>query len=138
MSNGVSPRHQLAKCRFGLLIICLALCAIHAQMAMAEPQRSAAAAASSEYDELIRTALAEMDAGNFAEARALFGKAHAMQPSARTLRGLGYVEFELRRYTQSVRYLRSALQESKRSLEPALRREVERMLERADAYTGRF
>ena len=126
----------IARATCGLLVVCLCA-AVPVTRVHADP-RGAARASVSDYEELIRTALVEMNAGNFAEARALFLKAHDIQPSARTLRGLGYVEFELRRYTVSVRYLRAALLEKKRALEPALRKEVERMLQRALTYTGHF
>jgi hypothetical protein len=88
------------------------------------------------YSALIRTALAEMDARNYAEARALFAKAHALQPSARTERGLGTVEFELRRYTVAAAHFRAALSSAVRPLDEAMRREVEAALARAISYTG--
>jgi hypothetical protein len=88
------------------------------------------------YSALIRTALAEMDARNYAEARALFAKAHALQPSARTERGLGTVEFELRRYTVAAAHFRAALSSAVRPLDEAMRREVEAALARAIGYTG--
>ncbi|HMJ02173.1 MAG TPA: hypothetical protein VK506_04475, partial [Conexibacter sp.] len=85
---------------------------------------------------LIRTALAEMDAHNYAEARVLFGKAHALQPSARTERGLGTVEFELRRYNVAAAHFRAALASAVRPLDEGMRREVEQALARAISYTG--
>jgi tetratricopeptide (TPR) repeat protein len=88
------------------------------------------------YAALIRTALAEMDARNYAEARVLFAKAHALQPSARTERGLGTVEFELRRYTVAAVHFRAALASAVRPLDDAMRREVEQALARAISYTG--
>src|SRR5262245_12806154 len=54
------------------------------------------------YEQLITRALTEFDARNFAEARALFLQAHALRPTARTLRGIGVTEFELRNYVDSV------------------------------------
>ena len=88
------------------------------------------------YAALIRTALAEMDAHNYAEARVLFANAHALQPSARTERGLGTVEFELRRYTVAAAHFRAALASAVRPLDEAMRREVEQALARALSYTS--
>ena len=42
---------------------------------------------------LIGDAVAEYDAGHFQEARALFRQAHERQPTARTLRGIGMLNY---------------------------------------------
>jgi hypothetical protein len=102
----------------------------------ATPPAAAVPSVEERYSALIRTALAEMDARNYAEARALFLKAHALQPSARTERGLGTVEFELRRYTVAAAHFRAALSSAVRPLDQAMRREVEDALARAISYTG--
>lgn len=104
----------------------------------AVPATAQASPSEREYKESIRRALAEMDARNYAEARSLFLKAHALQPSARTLRALGNVEFELRRYAQSMRYLRAALANDVRPLTAEMKLEVNQALERALGFTGRF
>jgi hypothetical protein len=47
--------------------------------------------------------VAEFEAGHLEDSRALFTRAHSTQPNARTLRGLGIAEFELRKYVESAR-----------------------------------
>jgi hypothetical protein len=128
----------------------LAVPLFHAQRAQAEtpaepappiivaPQPAAALAPneSPEYRTAIDAAVLEHDAGHFVEARAQFLRAHAISPNARTLRGLGMVEFELRNYGECVRYLELALKSDVRPLDENLRRETELLLERAKAYVG--
>jgi hypothetical protein len=93
---------------------------------------------SSEYRELIEQALAEHAAHNFAEARALFQRAHAIYPNARTLRGLGMMEFELKRYVECIDLLEQALASRVRPLDAALREHTEGLLQRARAFVGRY
>ena len=90
------------------------------------------------YRALIDEAVSEYEAGNFEESRALFGQAHALMPSARTLRGLGMAEFELRNYTSSAGYLEQALASRSRPLDGELREKTEVLLERANRFIGRF
>ena len=89
------------------------------------------------YDELIAQAVREFDTRNFAEARALFSKAHALRPNARTLRGIGITEFELRNYVDSVARLEEALASPVRPLEGELRAQTEASLARARTFVGR-
>jgi len=86
---------------------------------------------SPEYQRAIRSALAEFDAGNFPEARALFSTAHELYPNARTYRGLGFVEFELRNYVDAIAHLEAALSSDKKPLEGDVRRSTEELLLRA-------
>ena len=90
------------------------------------------------YERTIRQAVAEFDAGHWAEARALFEEAHAIAPSARTLRGLGMCAFELREYAEAVRALRASLESTERPLTRLQREQVEDLLARARAFIGRF
>ena len=90
------------------------------------------------YEALVTRAVAEFEARNFAEARALFLQAHALQPTARTLRGIGVTEFELRNYVDSVMRLEEALASKVRPLEGELRGQTEAALERARAFVGRI
>jgi hypothetical protein len=95
-------------------------------------------AAGEDYKQLIAAALVEFDAHRYEEARALFLRAHALAPSARTLRALGNVEFELRHYVRSVHYLRAALASREHPLTPEMQGEAQQGLTRALSYTGRF
>lgn len=70
---------------------------------------ASAHAATAEYDDAIRRAIEEFDAGHWGEARALFRRAHEISPNARTWRGLGITAFELRRYVDAVSELEAAL-----------------------------
>jgi tetratricopeptide (TPR) repeat protein len=88
------------------------------------------------YAEQIKSALNEAALGNFAEAREHFRRAHALDPSARTLRGLGMVEFELSHYVESARLLAQALDANVKPLSGKLRSETEALLERAREYVG--
>lgn len=135
--------------RLGALVSCAWLLAVSAGAAQpatapapaAEPapapaQASPVSSVEGQYADAIRNALVEMSGGNYAEARALFLKAHALQPSARTERGLGTVEFELRRYSVAVMHFRAALASAVRPLDDAMRSEVAKALLRAESYTG--
>jgi hypothetical protein len=88
------------------------------------------------YAEHIKSALSETALGNFAEAREHFRRAHAIDPSARTLRGLGMVEFELSHYVDSARFLSEALRSNVKPLSGKLRSETEALCERARQYVG--
>jgi hypothetical protein len=92
----------------------------------------------SEYRALVSEALAEFDAGHFEEARALFLHAHSLNPSARTLRGLGLASFELRAYRAAIEYLEQALASPLNPLQDTLRTSTENVLRRAYLFVGRF
>lgn len=98
---------------------------------------SAEAQSQSTYNDLIRGALAEFEAHNYAEARALFERAHALQPSARTLRGLGVTAFELKRYVEAVHELEAALVDKRKPLTEAQRKEVPDLIARARHFVGK-
>jgi hypothetical protein len=90
------------------------------------------------YRALVEEALAERGLAHYAESRALFAKAHAVYPNARTLRGLCLSEFDLRNYVESVALLNAALASSVRPLDDSLRAEVQSVRESALNYIGRF
>ncbi|MDB4988307.1 MAG: hypothetical protein JWN04_3485 [Myxococcaceae bacterium] len=86
------------------------------------------------YREAVDHALSELLRGHFSEAHAMFLRAHALFPSARTLRGLSLSEFELRTYTESIRHAEESLASPVRPLDAALREEMQQLAERARGY----
>lgn len=90
------------------------------------------------YRVLIEEALAERSLGHYPESRALFAKAHSLLPSARTLRGLGLTDYDLRNYPEAVRNLSAALASDVKPLEGELRVEVEDVLAHARNFVGSY
>lgn len=90
------------------------------------------------YSAVVDEAISEYAAGRFEEARALFTRAHAISPNARTLRGLGMVAFELRSYAECVQQLEQALASKVKPLNGPLRGQTEGLLARARGFVGRF
>ncbi|MDD9971836.1 MAG: PEGA domain-containing protein [Myxococcales bacterium] len=88
------------------------------------------------YRPLVKEAVDEFSSGNVAEARALFARAHELYPNARTHRGMGLADFELRNYVECIRQLRAALTSEVRPLDPVLRSEAEEVLARARGFVG--
>jgi hypothetical protein len=86
-----------------------------------------------EYDAEVGAALEDHEAGRFEAARVHFRRAHDVFPNARTLRGLGKVEFELHNYVEAVKLLEAALRCEVRPLPAELRDEVSALVERARA-----
>jgi hypothetical protein len=133
---------MLPRCsRLGVLIACSAIAVAAGSPAVASAQDSTETGqderGSAEYRRLIEQALSEYRLRNFEEARALFARAHARYPNARTLRGMALVEFELRNYVESAEYFRRALASNVRPLEGALRTETETLLSRTETFIGR-
>ena len=117
-----------------LLLTCLTLVTVDSEAAAEPPSATAPPG----YDQTIDTALQEFEAGNFAEARSQFLKAHAIFPNARTLRALGKAEYELKNYRQAVGYLEQAVDSKVRPLTSEQRVETQRLLESARGYLGRY
>jgi hypothetical protein len=109
-----------------------------APIAQAQRARRVSGSGGAQYRALIREAVSEFDAGRWAEARALFRRAHELDPSARTLRGMGMCSFELREYVAAIREFTDALAERRRALTSGQRRQVEQLLARANDFVGRF
>lgn len=123
--------------RLLLLTAALALGASGWQLPRAQAQAEAEAEAeANDYRRWIESAVAEYGAGNFEEAHALFSKAHAATPTARTHRGLGMTAFELRNYVESIEHLEAALRAPKKPLHGELRSTTEQLLQRANEYVG--
>jgi hypothetical protein len=82
--------------------------------------------------------LAEFERGNYLEARARFTEAHRLWPNARSLRALGYCEYELKNYVASLDLLRQALASTVRPLNEAQRVETTELIARARGYVARY
>lgn len=119
--------------RAGLLlsfVVCLSIAAPRASAQDGGPPP--------EYRGIVDSALDEFDAGHWAEARALFERAHAIFPNARTLRGMGMAAFELRDYVAARRSLEASLTETRRSLTDEQRAQVTELVGRARVFVGDF
>lgn len=90
------------------------------------------------YEALIRRAVAEYQSGAWEEARALFQEAHALEPNARTLRGLGLTAYELHRYVECIADFEAALTHPERPLDAAQRKEVAGLLARAKGFISAY
>lgn len=113
----------------------LALLALAGPVSLAMAQQSAGGEPV-EYARTVGEAVREFNAGNWAEARTLFEQAHALQPNARTERGLGLTSFELRHYVDAVSELQAALDDQRNALSAAQRTEVADVVARAKRYVG--
>jgi hypothetical protein len=128
--------------RFLFVIALIGSLLLHASgvcLAQARPSLAAAPEAQREpagYKAAIDSAVSEFEHSNYAEAREHFARAHTLFPNARTFRGLGMVEFELRNYVDAVAYLEQALASRVKALEGELVHETESLLQRAHAYVG--
>jgi hypothetical protein len=80
------------------------------------------------YREMIKAAVRHYNRGDWLEARRLFLSVYAVAPNARVARGLGLVEFDLRNFESSRRYLEEALESKLRPLEPEQRDQVVKLL----------
>lgn len=109
---------------FLALLACVSLlpAPLRAQAGVETPDRHA------EYESLIDRALAAFEAARYPEARGLFEAAHALQPSARTLRGLGMTAFQQRDYDTAQQELQAAMRSTLRPLTPVQRVEVGELL----------
>ncbi|HMI93063.1 MAG TPA: hypothetical protein VK509_16950 [Polyangiales bacterium] len=88
------------------------------------------------YEQLIADAIVEYNAGNWAEARLLFQRAHAIRPSARTFRGMGLADYEQRSYVAAIRELSAALASSDKPLSAQQRQSAELALAKAREYVA--
>ncbi len=129
----LSFQHALA-C-FAFVFGCFALDASAPTPAYAQGS-SSAAAGSEAYKQLIEQALSEFKHKNWPEARSLFRRAHELSPSARTLRGMGVVSYEMRDYVRAVRDLGAALADERQPLNAEQRTEAETLLARARTFVG--
>jgi tetratricopeptide (TPR) repeat protein len=109
--------------------------------AQVQPVRAQAAAAPANaeqnYDELIRQAVTEFSLGHWTEAKVFFARAHARNPNARTLRGLGLSCYEARSYVEAIGYMEQALASQSQPLTPAMREDLTRLLGQSKQFVSR-
>jgi hypothetical protein len=117
----------MQKCLVVFVLSLWMLLAPRQTWAQAEPT----AIAPNGYAQAVDAAVREFQEGDFEDARAFFAEAHALFPNARTLRGLGHSEFELRLYVQAIAHLEASLSSTVRPLSAEQRTEVESLLARA-------
>lgn len=91
-----------------------------------------------EYEAALSEALEAHARGDYGQARIFMERAHEIEPSARTLRGLGIVAFAQGRHLDSIRYLDASLQASEKPLPQDLRVSVEELLTHAWGQVGRL
>lgn len=99
---------------------------------------SAAQEDSSEYRAVVSLAVGELNAGRYDEALAQFLRAHALQPSARTRRGIGLAAYALGDYVRACDALQASLADSRNPLTDAQRAESEALLRQAEQYVARL
>ncbi|HEX6243158.1 MAG TPA: tetratricopeptide repeat protein, partial [Polyangiales bacterium] len=115
-----------------LLVALWLLCEVGRVQAQEGGETSAA------YQDTVRRAVSEYEAGHWDEARALFRHAHELEPNARTWRGLAITAFELRRYVDATRELEAALADTRKPLTEPQRRELEALLARARGFVSAY
>ncbi len=112
------------------LLVSLVMCLLSAVCARAEDD--------SQYQALIAQGISEWEHHNWPETRALFSRAHQLNPNARTLRGMGVASFEMRDYVNAVVQLGGALEDARKPLTDVMRAECEQLLMRARAFVGTY
>ncbi|HEX5657737.1 MAG TPA: tetratricopeptide repeat protein [Polyangiales bacterium] len=133
MSEGtLSPAARGVMC----ILVCVSASIARTHGGVASAEEAQTPTTTLQYEQALDAAVDEYERGNYQEAREHFRAAHELYPNARTLRGIGKVEFELRNYGEAVRFLSDALAANERALSEPLRHEVEALLERARAYVG--
>lgn len=86
------------------------------------------------YRQVIEDAIRQYSDRHYLEARMLFERAHQLWPNARTLRGLGKVAFELKRYRDARHYLEAARHSNTQPLDQAMREDAQRLEDKARSY----
>lgn len=89
------------------------------------------------YRRAVERAVEAYGAGQLSLAHDEFAKAHALYPNARTLRGLGSIELELKDYVAAARHLDEALRSQVLTLEGPLRAAAEGALREANQHVAR-
>jgi hypothetical protein len=116
---------------------CLALALALAMLGRASAQ-APAASAQSEYEIALSQALDAHARGEYEAARLFMERAHGLEPSARTLRGLAIVAFAQGRHLDAIRQLDAALESKVKPLPDELRTAAQELLAHAWAQLGRY
>jgi tetratricopeptide (TPR) repeat protein len=106
--------------------------------AAAAPPAPPGPVAATEYDALVLRALSAYDAGRWDEARDLFERAHAIDPTARTLRTIGMSAFNQADYVGALQHLEAALVDPRRPLTDEQRAHALGLIDRASRQVGRY
>ena len=135
----VAPRRRFAAARHRpwLALQRGALLALLLSALASSAEGQSAADAEARYQNSVRQALQEYGLGHWNEAKAFFQQAHALQPSARTLRGLALTDYELREYVGALGYAEQALTNGVRPLTEEMRREIEALRDKARHFVAR-
>jgi tetratricopeptide (TPR) repeat protein len=136
-------------CTFAVAALCTSLASAQAEQ-LSDPQVKQPAPAlapatppldaseNPDYKRAVEDALKEYGLGHFEEARSLFRRAHGIYPNARTLRGLGMVEFELRHYVRASQLLEESLASTQKPLTDDQRRAVTSLLARTRQFIANY
>lgn len=130
--------------RLNLSVVACALLLVlgweRSSTAHAAPPKAKPAEAQSEpqVKAILREAVQEFDLGNWTEARALFERAHELQPTARTFRAIGLSAFEEKSYAAAVWNLSQSLTDTRNPLDAAQRTKVEDVLRRARGFVAEY
>jgi hypothetical protein len=89
-----------------------------------------------DYDSVVNQAVVEFDAGSWEEARVLFRRAHEIEPSARTWRGLGLTAYELRKYVDAIAEFEAALADPRKPLTQKQRIQVQALLAKSRQFVS--
>lgn len=89
------------------------------------------------YEDTIRHAVEEYSLGHWTEARFFFARAHALNPNARTLRGLGLTCYESRNYVEAIGYFKQALASTEQPLTDKMRADIAQLLQQSEQFVTR-
>jgi len=105
--------------------------------AQAPSTQAAEATATPGYSEAIGEAIGHYSAGRWQQAQEAFARAHALQPSARTYRGLGLSAFYLDEFAAAREAFEQALADTRKPLPDEQRRELAELMQACARETGR-
>jgi tetratricopeptide (TPR) repeat protein len=114
------------------VLLAVALTFTSSQRAWAEPATQTA-----NYEDTIRHAVEEYSLGHWTEARFFFARAHALNPNARTLRGLGLTCYESRNYVEAIGYFKQALLSTEQPLTDKMRADLTQLLSQSEQFVTR-